>query len=922
MRHGDNIIFDKAILEVRGARLWNRTTADLVSATVDDLDQQPDTVLGNGSASVLGTAHKGLVVYDTTLERPRFWNGTSWKGFNEQNTSGGQYPDLPLANGKILVGHSDGFAWERDPSYIALSAFGAPGANISFNGYRLTSMATPVAGTDGANKDYVDSVATGLQVKTEAVIGSTAALPSNVYDGGAGTLTASVNSTLSATNIDSGASGVTLVAGAEGVGTRVLIKDEATGIRNGIFRVTNLGSGSTKWVLTRVADSDTNTELRAAYVLVTSGTNAGSSYQQSTPTGSFDIGAGTGTLVWSKFGQQISYSAGNGIGIASNTISLNVASSNTWTAGCLFYGATTSSLGKIDGGAGVANRHLIYDSGNTRPAWSAWALPSTITTNDLYFASSTTAMTAVASRVASRVLITNGSGVPTWSAALPAVTINGANPLLDNQIIPIALGGTGLNHTSSGAGSMLYKSGSTFTATASSPTVGSVAMCTVAGSTVDMVDIFARANTWTNTNTFADATGLSPSNVMLRTTSVPTTGSTTASAALEWQGQSNTAGSIFYHHFRSRASGRLFMLDFAVNSATPVGSSWTNWFLWDDTSASLSVAPYTATANLQLGSVWLHATVGSDIYFPAVGGTVAIRELANTFTAAQTITVGSGVTNLSIARTSEANARFTIDGEGAGGGRIGFGPGGVTPIDTFISRTSAQNLAFTGNFTITKPTGTGGITLNAGTEVTGSGLWHAGLIELAYGGLNVNSTTFNNGALIYKTATAYAQIGGTNAANKFPVSTGSAVNWSGYTLPASVVAGDILYASSASAVTARAKPGSDAFYLGLTSGLPDWKPTTATTATGSGPGGTAGITRAWVTRYTGTGGVNRYTSFQHGLASRNVAVFVRKTDSGDTLTNSEGWATRYDVTDGNNVRVWFPSPPTASDHYVVMVIAA
>lgn len=60
------------------------------------------------------------------------------------------------------------------------------------------------------------------------------------------TLTATANSALDV--ID----GVTLV-----VGDRVLVKNEVAGLGNGIYTVTNAGSGATKWILTRAEDCNT-----------------------------------------------------------------------------------------------------------------------------------------------------------------------------------------------------------------------------------------------------------------------------------------------------------------------------------------------------------------------------------------------------------------------------------------------------------------------------------------------------------------------------------------------------------------------------------------------------------------------------------------------------------------------------------------
>ena len=62
--------------------------------------------------------------------------------------------------------------------------------------------------------------------------------------------------------------GVTLV-----VGNRVLVKDQATALQNGIYTVTNIGSVSTNWILTRTTDYDSVAQtVRGDTVSVISGT--------------------------------------------------------------------------------------------------------------------------------------------------------------------------------------------------------------------------------------------------------------------------------------------------------------------------------------------------------------------------------------------------------------------------------------------------------------------------------------------------------------------------------------------------------------------------------------------------------------------------------------------------------------------------
>lgn len=56
-------------------------------------------------------------------------------------------------------------------------------------------------------------------------------------------------------------------------GDRVLVKDQVTGLQNGIYTVTNIGSISTNWVLTRATDFDSPSQMvRGKTIDVISGT--------------------------------------------------------------------------------------------------------------------------------------------------------------------------------------------------------------------------------------------------------------------------------------------------------------------------------------------------------------------------------------------------------------------------------------------------------------------------------------------------------------------------------------------------------------------------------------------------------------------------------------------------------------------------
>ena len=121
-------------------------------------------------------------------------------------------------------------------------------------------------------KEYVDQVATGLDVKDSAIAGTTVNLNATYDNGSSGvgaTLTASTNGVL------------TLDSVTPSLNDRILVKDETTFKEyNGIYVVTDEGSVSTPWELTRATDADEPAELTGgSFVFVESGTvNGGNGY--------------------------------------------------------------------------------------------------------------------------------------------------------------------------------------------------------------------------------------------------------------------------------------------------------------------------------------------------------------------------------------------------------------------------------------------------------------------------------------------------------------------------------------------------------------------------------------------------------------------------------------------------------------------
>lgn len=170
------------------------------------------------------------------------------------------------------------------------------GNGLDLQSQRIQNVADPSASTDAANKQYVDNNLAGLRWKAPVRVATTAA----------GTLSSSFE------NGDS-VDGVTLVTG-----DRILIKDQASQIENGIYTVNVSGAP------TRATDADSSAELLNATVFVVQGTaNADKAYTQTT-----NVAGGTGpvigsdNIVWAQFGGGTAYSAGNGLQLASTTFSV------------------------------------------------------------------------------------------------------------------------------------------------------------------------------------------------------------------------------------------------------------------------------------------------------------------------------------------------------------------------------------------------------------------------------------------------------------------------------------------------------------------------------------------------------------------------------------------------------------------------
>jgi len=279
-----------------------------------------------------------------------YYDGSQWANALPGSTSGVQawntnldtISGLSQGTDQFIV--SNGTNWTS--STVSLSQIGAPTGNFGFGGHNLTGLANPVNPQDAATKEYVDAAVAGLNVHESVNAATTAALTATYT---AGTTGADTGTGVGATLTNSGTQAALVIDGyTTFVGDRILVKNQATQTQNGVYVVSNVGSVSTNWVLTRATDYDNHeigTDVAAGdFTFVQHGSiNATTGWIQ---TGTNPITIGSSNLTFTQFSVAGVYSAGTGLTLTGTQFSIT----NVGTAGTYFQ-VTTNGQGQVTAGS-------------------------------------------------------------------------------------------------------------------------------------------------------------------------------------------------------------------------------------------------------------------------------------------------------------------------------------------------------------------------------------------------------------------------------------------------------------------------------------------------------------------------------------------------------------------------------------------
>jgi hypothetical protein len=320
-------------------------------------------------------------------------------------------------------------------NYLPLSGGTMSGA-INMSSNKITNLLDPTNPQDAATKNYVDTVATGFAVQPSCYAATTGNLTATYLNGASG---------IGATLTNSGALAQFTTDGTTPpTNARILVWEQSSALQNGIYTLTNQGSGAVAWILTRATDYDQPSEIQPGdLVIINNGTlYGGSSFIETASVSSIGVDA----INFSQFtfsATAVLLKANNLSDVANTTTSFNNISPLTTKGDLIGYSSQNVRLA-----VGASNGQILQvnSAATTGLAWSTATYPVTTTANQILYSSATNVVGGI-STLAGGVLVTDNSSVPQFLtnpgvANKMLLSANAAIPAWSTSTIPSSAGST------------------------------------------------------------------------------------------------------------------------------------------------------------------------------------------------------------------------------------------------------------------------------------------------------------------------------------------------------------------------------------------------------------------------------------------------------------------------------------------------
>lgn len=281
----------------------------------------------------------------------------------------------------------------------------------------------PITSAQAATKNYVDNVAAGLRNPAANVITSSTSNLTASYNN----MAAGVGATLT----NSGTQAALVLDGVTvSVSDRVLIKNQSNTFENGIYTVTDTGSVSTNFSLTRATDFNTPSLINATSVIpiLQGSINSNTLWLID----SIVTTIGTSPITFIQLGVSFPVSVQNGgTGLTSTTINEILYSS----ANNVLDGITTldSAVLVTDEfgvpfmvGAPASTGNVLQSVNGSSAKFSTATYPVSIPANEILFSSSSNVISGISSGN-NGVLVTDSAGIPSISVLGQIPGTNNAN---------------------------------------------------------------------------------------------------------------------------------------------------------------------------------------------------------------------------------------------------------------------------------------------------------------------------------------------------------------------------------------------------------------------------------------------------------------------------------------------------------------